>query len=172
MDFCNTNSIRGHLLASAVIPRLRISDRLGTRCFVKRKFLIPDAKRRAALHFHANTGRDSPSRGLIPWIAHWETEPRLEQSRVLHCRPCARARYGNRVAPSLEFRTDQDSSATFFREEMNALRRIEALSVVTVFPHCVAITRHAGRTGLVPRNAPFGAYVPSAHAFATLRPLV
>jgi len=94
------------------------------------------------------------------------------RSRVLHCRPCARARRGNRVAPSLESRTDQDSSARIlprrnecFKENRNTFRR-------DGFPPLHS--DHSLRRKDRPRyaHAPFEATFASAHAFVTLRPLV
>jgi len=88
---------------------------------------------------------------LIPWIVQWETEPRLED---LECFIVARARVRGVETASLHrwnLALTKILPPAFFREEMNALRRIETLSVVTVFPHCIAITRYAGRTGLVTR---------------------
>lgn len=150
IDFCNTNTIRGHPLRLNWFLAAQ-SDRLEPHC-------------RAAYGCATASGDLSPSHVSVGCVEHrprscesrmfarlprWKTEPQLDESRVLvvvH----ARVRILENTSPHRwESRIDQDPSRNVLPRRNERIEEYQSTFRREGFPHCVTITRHAGRTGLV-----------------------
>lgn len=111
---------------------------------------------RSCEHDSVNIGRDSPSRGLTPWIAHWEDiapAPPISSTSSSPMRACVfwRNTSPHHWDPLLGVRTGQDSFASVLPRRANAVEENRGTFNREGFSHCMTIARHTGKTGLVDR---------------------